>query len=94
MSRASKITFRLSLALSAGTAIGVYYLQQSERDALKLGPIKDAARVAERRKQEELTSKQKANVKEFELQQKLRAEFESVQPLSGEIIEGLDQDKK
>ncbi|ODV93590.1 hypothetical protein PACTADRAFT_86685 [Pachysolen tannophilus NRRL Y-2460] len=85
MSRASKLTFAFSTTFAVATTVGVYYLQQFERDALKLGPEKDAKRVAQ------YNSKQAANLKDFELQKKLKQEFETHQPLTGEIVQGQDK---
>ncbi|ODV85586.1 hypothetical protein CANARDRAFT_7693 [[Candida] arabinofermentans NRRL YB-2248] len=90
MSRAAKATLAFSCFLTVGTAVGVYYLAEEEKDALKLGPVKDAARL-ERRRVRELNAKQQANLVEFEQQKKLRQELESSQPLSGHIIEGVDK---
>ncbi|CAH2446890.1 Cytochrome c oxidase assembly protein [Komagataella phaffii CBS 7435] len=91
MSRAAKLTFGISTAFAVGTAIGVYYLQEQEREALKQGPIKDQKRLDSRA---EMTSKQRANLREFELQKKLKEELEATQPLTGDVIQGLEKGKE
>ncbi|QLQ80579.1 hypothetical protein HG537_0D05800 [Torulaspora globosa] len=96
MSRASKITFTLSCLFTAATVVGVHFVQGLERETLHQGPIKDAQRTAAR-KQQRLQQQQNeldpakerqklANLTEHELQQELRKKYESIQPLSGQII--------
>ncbi|KAK5962901.1 Pet117p PWA37_005355 [Arxiozyma heterogenica] len=52
MSRASKITFGLTCLFTLTSIIGVHYVQELERDTLHQGPIKDAKRIAEKKKKE------------------------------------------
>ncbi|SCV01829.1 LAME_0G18778g1_1 [Lachancea meyersii CBS 8951] len=88
MSRASKITLGLSCLATAVTVVGVHYVQELERDTLHQGPIKDAKRMAERKAalDPEKQRKQMFNKSEHEMQQELRKKYESMQPLSGEIL--------
>ncbi|OWB49437.1 hypothetical protein B5S33_g1444 [[Candida] boidinii] len=51
----------------------------------------DAERLAKRNLA--LNDKQKANLDDFELQKKLKEKLQSDQPLTGEIIQGLDKSK-
>ncbi|CUM47615.1 uncharacterized protein AC631_03171 [Debaryomyces fabryi] len=82
MSTASKITFGSSCLLAVGTFLGINYLQRSERESLRQGPIKDAERIAAK----ELSKKQKVNDMEHREQMMLQEKFSSVQPLNNEII--------
>lgn len=41
-----------------------------------------------------MTSKQRANLREFELQKKLKEELEATQPLTGDVIQGLEKGKE
>lgn len=77
--------------------VGVHIVQNMERDTLHQGPIKDAKRVAEKRQkrldQEQLATSDPAkerqkllNKSEHELQQELRKKYETMQPLSGEVV--------
>ncbi|GMF07095.1 unnamed protein product [[Candida] boidinii] len=91
MSTASKVTLVCSTIFAVASTVGVYYLAENERDALKFGPIKDAERLAKRNLA--LNDKQKANLDDFELQKKLKEKLQSDQPLTGEIIQGLDKSK-
>ncbi|ODQ44147.1 hypothetical protein PICMEDRAFT_18603 [Pichia membranifaciens NRRL Y-2026] len=86
MSRASKITFALSTLLSAATIGGVYFMAEYEKDQLQEGPIKDRARMERRA----LNTKQQANLEDYEKQKQIYAELEKTQPLTGEVVEGLD----
>ncbi|RCK55810.1 hypothetical protein Cantr_05526 [Candida viswanathii] len=93
MSTASKITLGLSCSFAVGAFIFINYSQQLERDALRQGPIKDAARqqakLLERQQREkEKSSKQIANELEHMEQNALREQLIKVQPLSEEIIRG------
>ncbi|RCK60891.1 hypothetical protein Cantr_08120 [Candida viswanathii] len=94
MSTASKITLGLSCSFAVGAFIFINYSQQLERDALRQGPIKDAARqqaklLERQQKQEkEKSSKQIANELEHMEQNALREQLIKVQPLSEEIIRG------
>lgn len=86
MSTASKITFGLSCAFAASAFVGINYLQRTERDALRQGPIKDAARLQQR----EFNQKQRANESEHKEQLQLKEKYEKLQPLKSEIITGLE----
>ncbi|KAH3658786.1 hypothetical protein OGATHE_006512 [Ogataea polymorpha] len=44
----------------------------------------------QRRREKELSAKQQANARDFEAQKLLRQQLEASQPLSGEIVEGVD----
>lgn len=87
MSTASKITFGASCLFAAGSFVFINYSQKLEREALRQGPIKDAARLNAKR-QEEMTKKQLANSREHDEQLLLKQKYESVQPLLPEIIRG------
>ncbi|CCD25293.1 Pet117p NDAI_0E04760 [Naumovozyma dairenensis CBS 421] len=50
MSRASKITFTLACIFTVTTTVGVHMVQALERETLHQGPIKDAKRVAEKKR--------------------------------------------
>ncbi|SCU80059.1 LAFA_0B07272g1_1 [Lachancea sp. 'fantastica'] len=89
MSRASKITLGLSCLATAATVVGVHYVQELERDTLHQGPIKDAKRIAERKAgglDPEKEKKLMFNKADHEMQQELRKKYESMQPLSGEVL--------
>ncbi|KAH3663792.1 hypothetical protein OGAPHI_005195 [Ogataea philodendri] len=81
MSRASKITLGVTSLLCAATTVGVYFFAEEEND--------DAERL-ERRRERELNAKQKANALDFEAQKELRSKLEADQPLSGEIVQGVE----
>ncbi|OVF09089.1 hypothetical protein A9F13_06g02321 [Clavispora lusitaniae] len=68
-----------------GSFIYINVEQKIERDNLRQGPIKDAERMRQK-----LSKKQLANDLEHKEQALLREKYESVQPLSGEIIRGED----
>ena len=53
MSRASKITFGVTCLFTLTSIIGVHYVQELERETLHQGPLKDAKRVAEKKKRED-----------------------------------------
>ncbi|GMM46453.1 Pet117 protein [Pichia kluyveri] len=89
MSRASKITLVLSTALSITTIGAVYFMAENEKDQLQEGPIKDRKRLERR----EFNSKQQANLNEYEKQKEIFAEMEKIQPLTGEIVQGIDTRK-
>ena len=59
-----------------------HHLQQ-----LQEGPIKDRARLERRA----YNSKQQANLEEYEEQKRLFKEMEKSQPLTGEIVQGIDK---
>lgn len=82
MSTASRVTLGASILLCTATCVGVYYLAESERDALKEGPIKDRERVNRR----VMSDKQKANRDDFEAQKQLKAQLAAEQPLTGEVV--------
>ncbi|KAG7662373.1 PET117 [[Candida] subhashii] len=83
MSTASKVTFAASCVFATAAFAFINYSQQTERDALRQGPIKDAARM-----QAKLTKKQLANDAEHREQAELREKYLKMQPLSSEIIRG------
>ncbi|GME99793.1 unnamed protein product [Ambrosiozyma monospora] len=91
MSRAAKATLILSTAFAFTSAIGVYFIAENEKDSLKNGPVKDAARIERRLAESNLNSKQKANLADFEAQKKLREQLAGQQELTGEIIEGKER---
>lgn len=91
MSTASKITFGASCAFAVGSFIFINYSQKLEREALRQGPIKDAARI-QAKKTQEFNKKQLANTREHDEQTLLRQQLEKIQPLSPEIIRGEDKD--
>lgn len=93
MSTASKITFGASCLFAAGSFIFINYSQKVEREALRQGPIKDAARI-QAKKTQEFNKKQLANSREHDEQILLRQQLEKIQPLSPEIIRGEDQESK
>ncbi|ODV67533.1 cytochrome c oxidase assembly factor [Hyphopichia burtonii NRRL Y-1933] len=92
MSTASKVTFASSCLFAAGSFWFINYSQQAERDALRQGPIKDAARI-QAKKEQEFNKKQKANDEEHKQQLLLKQQYESVQPLAPEIIRGEELEK-
>lgn len=89
MSTASKITLGCSLVFAAGTFFGVNYLQYSERNALRQGPIKDAKRMADK---QAYNKKQLTNDLEHREQIMLKEKFAKVQPLNAEIIRAEEED--
>ena len=78
MSTASKVTFGLSCLFAVSTIAGVKYLDFSEREALKQGPIKDQQRLQAKR---ELTDKQQFNEADYREQMRLKEFYEQQQPL-------------
>ena len=86
MSTASKITLGASCAFAVGAFVFINYSQQAERQALRQGPIKDAAR--QQAKQLEKLKKQLANELEHKEQTELREKYLKLQPLRDEIIKG------
>ncbi|KAK6465515.1 hypothetical protein DFJ63DRAFT_332940 [Scheffersomyces coipomensis] len=93
MSTASKITFGASLLAAGGAFLFINYSQGLERQALRQGPIKDAARLEAKHQQQELSKKQLFNDAEHREQQELREKLIKIQPLSDEIIRGVDKKK-
>ncbi|AWU78468.1 uncharacterized protein C5L36_0E05250 [Pichia kudriavzevii] len=89
MSRASKITLALSTVFSIATIGAVYYMAEYEKDQLQTGPIRDKERLEKR----SFNQKQRANLEEYEEQKKLFTEMQKEQPLSGEVVEGIDRSK-
>ncbi|CUM50521.1 unnamed protein product [Debaryomyces tyrocola] len=89
MSTASKITFGSACLLAGGTFLGINYLQRSERESLRQGPIRDAERMAAK----ELSKKQKVNDMEHKEQVMLQEKFASVQPLNNEVIRADEEQK-
>ncbi|CCK72766.1 Pet117p KNAG_0L01460 [Huiozyma naganishii CBS 8797] len=100
MSRASKITFGLSCLFTVTAVVGVHMIQDLERDTLHQGPIKDAKRLEQKREERRSLpaspndklddaareKKRQFNKTDHEMQQELRKKYESIQPLSGEIV--------
>lgn len=84
MSTASKVTFATTCVFAAGAFVFINYSQQTERAAMRVGPIRDAERMQAR----ELTKKQLVNDLEHKEQIELRERLIKIQPLSGEIIRG------
>ncbi|CAH2351860.1 protein Pet117p, mitochondrial [[Candida] railenensis] len=87
MSTASKVTLAVSCLFAVGSFVGINYLQKAEQAAIRQGPIKDAARIA----QKEKTRKQILNEQEQKMQLELKEKFEKLQPLKEEIITGVDK---
>lgn len=52
MSRAGKITFGVTCLFTLTSIVGVHYIQEMERETLHQGPIKDAKRMADKKKRE------------------------------------------
>lgn len=75
--------------LAVGSFVFINYSQQVERVAKRQGPIKDAARL-----QAKMTLKQRTNDLEHQEQALLKELYEKVQPLSGEIIRGPEEEAK
>ncbi|CAN6609279.1 protein Pet117p, mitochondrial [Trichomonascus vanleenenianus] len=90
MSRAAKITFAVTTALSAVTVFAVHIIQAEEREALHQGPIKDRERVRLREEKKQ-TEQQKQRSAEYELQKQLREEYSKVQDVSDPIKEASDK---
>ncbi|CCF60695.1 hypothetical protein KAFR_0L00870 [Kazachstania africana CBS 2517] len=95
MSRASKITFGVSCLVTAVTVVGVHIVQGMERETLHQGPIKDAKRLAEKKKLKEAKvelddetklKKRTFNINDHDKQQELRKKYETMQPLTGEVV--------
>lgn len=87
MSRASKVTFGLTSVACVGTIAAVHYIQNMEREALRQGPVKDAARVAAKRDPAK-ERKLMLNQQEHEEQVRRREEFEKVQRVGAEVSTG------
>lgn len=85
MSTASKVTFGLTCVAAAGSFVFINWSQQLEREALRQGPIKDAARMKAKL---ELNKTQLANELDHREQNALREKLVKIQPLSDEIIRG------
>lgn len=86
MSTASKITLGLSCVFACGSFVFINYSQEVERQALREGPIKDAARLERIRENKKLMR----NDIEHREQMMLKEKYESVQPLLGDVIEGKE----
>lgn len=84
MSRASKITFGASCLFALTSIAVVHYVQGLEQETLHQGPIKDAKRMAEKQ------AKKLRNEEEYRQQQLLTEKYSAIQPLSGDIIHGTD----
>ncbi|ODV60713.1 Pet117p ASCRUDRAFT_35143 [Ascoidea rubescens DSM 1968] len=96
MSRASKITFALSTLFTVASVVMVYDLQESEREAIAMGPVKDAKRVKEKeedRLKEQLAKERKKELNRLEhLEQiELKKKYESMQPLSNVTLTAEDE---
>ncbi|KIO16292.1 hypothetical protein M407DRAFT_30381 [Tulasnella calospora MUT 4182] len=72
MSRASKITLGLATGFCVFTVWGVHYMQWAERESMYQGVLKDEARLAAKRKQQEREA-------EFQENLRKRAMYEAVQ---------------
>lgn len=88
MSTLSKITLASTLVFATGSFIFINYSQIAERDSLREGPIKDAARMREKQARFQDNKKLMRNDLEHQEQLKLREQYEKMQPLTGEIIRG------
>lgn len=86
MSTASKVTFAGLIVFAAGAFVFINWSQGLERNALRQGPIKDAARMEAKR-----TKKMMVNEAEHQEQAALREKLHKLQPLSDEIIRGEDK---
>lgn len=91
MSTLSKITLASSITFAVGSFIFINYSQIAERDSLREGPIKDAARMREKQARFLDNKKLMRNDLEHQEQLKLREEYEKMQPLTGEIIRGEEE---
>ncbi|EGV64018.1 hypothetical protein PSN45_003903 [Yamadazyma tenuis] len=89
MSTLSKVTLGTSIAFAVGSFVFINYSQQTERESLREGPIRDAKRLEQRFQN---NRKLMRNDLEHQQQIKLKQQFESVQPLTGEVIRGAPQD--
>ncbi|VVT54401.1 uncharacterized protein SAPINGB_P004057 [Magnusiomyces paraingens] len=85
MSTASKVTFGLTCVFSVVVIYGVYDYQNRERQALRLGPVRDAERIRKKHESQGieeapvLTPQQESRKAEYELQKKLQAQYQQVQ---------------
>lgn len=94
MSTASKITLGSSIAFAIGSFVFINYSQQTERDSLREGPIKDAKRLEQKRLERfQDNAKLKRNDLEHQEQVRLKEKYEKLQPLSSEIIRGEEESK-
>lgn len=92
MSTASKITLGTTISLAVGSFIFINYSQQTERDSLREGPIKDAKRLEQKRLQRfQDNAKLKRNDLEHQEQLKLKQQYEKLQPLNTEVIRGEEE---
>lgn len=92
MSTTSKITLGASLTAAVGAFVFINYSQQTERQSLREGPIKDAKRLEQKRLERfQNNEKLRRNDLEHQEQLKLREKYEKLQPLSSEIIRGEEE---
>lgn len=98
MSRAAKLTFGITSALTVATITYVHFDQRWAQEALRQGPLRDAERVKahredKARKFEAMNDDEKTEylrkervrkelLAEHDMQLKLKAQYEKVQPLS------------
>lgn len=98
MSRAAKLTFGITSALTIGTITYVHFDQRWAQEALRQGPINDMERVKQHREDKqrrfdamnddekaEFLRKEKVRkelLAEHDMQLKLKEQYEKVQPLS------------
>lgn len=94
MSTASKVTLGSSIVFAIGSFVFINWSQQSERESLREGPIKDAKRM-EQKRQERFAENKKLlrNDLEHQEQLKLKQQYEKLQPLTGEIIRGEETEE-
>lgn len=79
MSTRAKLVFLSSIVGALTIIPGVHYVQKEQRETIRQGPIKDAAR----RQQRELTNAQKERVVEYDEQKRLRELYSSDQSVKG-----------
>ncbi|KAF9131074.1 hypothetical protein BGW39_002233 [Mortierella sp. 14UC] len=65
MSTKAKMTLGVTTLLTVATVYGVHYQQMSEKEAMRLGIVKDEERVAKKKRQDD-------NVLELAVQQELQ----------------------
>ncbi|KAG0681690.1 hypothetical protein C6P42_003869 [Pichia californica] len=65
-------------------------MSKASKITLAVSPIKDRERLERRA----LNTKQQANLEDYEKQKQIYAELEKTQPLTGEVIQGIDSPKR
>ncbi|KAF9905662.1 hypothetical protein EC991_001492 [Linnemannia zychae] len=65
MSTKAKMTLGITTLLTVATVYGVHYQQMAEKEAMRLGIVKDEERVAKKKRQDD-------NVLELAVQQELQ----------------------